>query len=62
MFRVYFYVNKELIVDGTMHYLPRQGEKVSINGKMYKVEDVVYLIELGTSSTTKVLIRMEGNK
>lgn len=58
MFRVYFYVDKELIVDGTMHYLPRQGEKVKVNGKLYKVEDVAYLIEPGTSSTTEVVIRM----
>ena len=62
MFSVYFYVGIDFIVNGTMQYLPRQGEKVSINGKMYKVEDVAYLIESGTSSTTEVVIRMEGNK
>lgn len=56
MFRVYFYVGKDPIIDGTMQYLPRQGEKV--NGKLYKVEDVAYLIEPGTSSTTEVVIRM----
>lgn len=58
MFRVYFYVGKDLIISGTMQYLPRQGEKVKVNGKLYKVEDVAYLIELGTSSTTEVVIRM----
>ena len=58
MFRVYFYVGKDLIIDGTMQYLPRQGEKVKVNGKLYKVIDVVYLIEQGRSSTTEVVIRM----
>lgn len=60
MFRVYFYVGKDLIIDGTMQYLPRQGEKVKVNDKLYKVEDVAYLIEPGKSSTTEVVIRMEA--
>ena len=59
MFRVYFYVGIDLILNGTMQYLPRQGEKIKINGKLHKVIDVVYLIEKGTSSTTEVVIRLE---
>ena len=59
MFSVYFYVGIDLISSGTMQYLPRQGEKVKVNGKLYKVIDVVYLIEQGTSSTTEVVIRLE---
>ena len=59
MFSVYFYVGIDLIVNGTMQYLPRQGEKVKVNGKLYKVIDVVYLIEQETSSTTEVVIRLE---
>lgn len=47
MFKVYFYFNTSCIVNGTMQYLPRQGEKVNVNGAMYKVVDVVYLIENG---------------
>ena len=60
MFSVDFYVGIDLIVNGTMQYLPRQGEKVNINGKLYKVIDVAYLIEQGTFSTTEVIIRLEG--
>lgn len=41
MFSVYFYVGIDFIVNGTMQYLPRQGEKVKVNGKLYKVIDVV---------------------
>lgn len=59
MFSVCFYVDINLIINGTMQYLPRQGEKVKVNGKLYKVIDVVYLIEQGTSSTTEVVIRLE---
>lgn len=59
MLSVYFYVGIDLIVNGTMQHLPRQGEKVKVNGKLYKVIDVVYLIEQGTSSTTEVVIRLE---
>ena len=60
MFSVYFYVGIDSIVNGTMQYLPRQGEKVKVNGKLYKVIDVVYLIEQGTFSTTEVIIRLEN--
>lgn len=59
MFRVYFYVDIDLIVNGTMQYLPRRGEKIKLNGKLYKVIDVVYLIEQRASSTTEVVIRLE---
>lgn len=59
MFSVYFYVGIDFIVNGTMQYLPRQGEKVKVNGKLYKVIDVVYLIEQGTFSTTEVVISLE---
>lgn len=59
MFRVYFYVGIDLIVNGTMQYLPRQGEKIKLNGKLYKVIDVVYLIEQRPFSTTEVVIRLE---
>ena len=59
MFSVYFYVAENFIVSGMMQYLPRQGEKVKTNGKLYKVIDVVYPIEQGTSSTTEVVIRLE---
>lgn len=59
MFKVYFYFNISCIVNGTMQYLPRQGEKVNVNGAMYKVVDVVYLIENGASTTTEVVIRLE---
>lgn len=59
MFKVYFYVDTNCIVNGTMQYLPRQGEKVKINGFMYKVVDIAYLIENGASTTTEVVIRLE---
>lgn len=59
MFSVYFYVGENFIVNRTMQYLPRQGEKVNVNGAMYKVVDVVYLIENGASTTTEVVIRLE---
>lgn len=59
MLRVYFYVGIDLIGNGTMQYLPRQGEKIKLNGKLYKVIDVVYLIEQGTFSTTEAVIRLE---
>ena len=59
MFKVYFYVNTNCIINGTMQYLPRQGEKVKVNGTLYKVVDVVYLIENGASTTTEVVIRLE---
>lgn len=59
MFKVYFYVNTNCIVNGTMQYLPRQGEKVKVNGTLYKVIDVVYLIEQGAFSTTEVVVRLE---
>lgn len=59
MFRVYFYVGIDLIVNGTMQYLPRQGEKIKLNGKLYKVIDVVYLIEQRPIFTTEVVIRLE---
>lgn len=59
MFKVYFYFNTSCIVNGTMQYLPRQGEKVKVNGVMYKVVDIVYLIEHGASTTTEVVVRLE---
>lgn len=59
MFRVYFYVGDNALVTGTMKHLPRQGEKVRVGGKLYKVIDVMYIIEQGTSSTVEVVIRME---
>ena len=59
MFKVYFYFNTNCIVNGTIKYLPRQGEKVKVNGVMYKVVDVVYLIENGASTTTEVVVRLE---
>lgn len=59
MFSVYFYVGKNSIANGTMQYLPRQGEKVSVDGKLYKVIDVAYLIQQGTFSTTEVVIRLK---
>lgn len=59
MFSVYFYVGENFILNGTMQYLPRQGEKIKLNGKLYKVIDVVYLIEQRTFSTIEVVIRLE---
>lgn len=59
MFSVYFYVGDNVLVNGTMKYLPRQGEKVSVDGKLYKVIDVAYLIQQRTFSTTEVIIRLE---
>lgn len=59
MFSVYFYVDENFLVNGTMQYLPRQGEKVKIKGKLYKVTDVVYIIEQGIFSTTEVVIKLE---
>lgn len=59
MFSVYFYVGDNVLVNGTMKYLPRQGEKVSVDGKLYKVIDVAYLIQQRTFSTTEVVIRLE---
>ena len=59
MFKVYFYVNTNCIINGTMQYLPRQGEKVKVNGTLYKVVDVVYIIENGTFTTTEVMVRLE---
>lgn len=59
MFSVYFYVGDNVLVNGTMKYLPRQGEKVSVDGKLYKVIDVVYIIEQRTFYTTEVVIRLE---
>lgn len=59
MFSVYFYVGDNVLVNGTMKYLPRQGEKISVDGKLYKVIDVAYLIQQRTFSTTEVVIRLE---
>lgn len=59
MFSVYFYVGDNVLVNGTMKYLPRQGEKVSVDGKLYKVIDVVYIIQQRTFYTTEVVIRLE---
>lgn len=61
MFSVYFYVGDNALVNGTMKYLPRQGEKVSVDGELYKVIDVVYMyiIEQRTFYTTEVVIRLE---
>lgn len=59
MFSVYFYVGENFIVNRTMQYLPRQGEKVRVNSQLYKVIDVVYIIEQRTFSTTEVVIRLE---
>nr|DAV02845.1 MAG TPA: Gifsy-2 prophage ATP-binding sugar transporter-like barrel, 4 helix bundle.7A [Bacteriophage sp.] len=59
MFSVYFYVGNNALVHGTMKYIPRQGEKVRTNGKLYKVIDVMYILEQGASSTVEVVIRME---
>lgn len=59
MFSVYFYVGDNVLVNGTMKYLPRQGEKVSVDGKLYKVIDVAYIIEQRTFYTTEVVIRLE---
>lgn len=59
MFSVYFYVGDNVLVNGTMKYLPRQGEKISVDGKLYKVIDVAYLIQQRTFFTTEVVIRLE---
>lgn len=59
MFNVYFYVGENFIVNETMQYLPRQGEKVRVNSKLYKVTDVVYTIKREIFSATEVLILLE---
>ena len=59
MFNVYFFVGENIIGNGMKKYLPRQGEKVKIKGKLYKVTDVVHVIEHATFSTTEVLILLE---
>ena len=59
MVSVYFFVGNTCIGNGTKKYLPRQGEKVKVNGQLYKVIDVVYVIERGTFSTTEVVITLE---
>lgn len=59
MFSVYFYVGDNVLVNGTMKYLPRQGEKISVDGELYKVIDVAYLIQQRTFFTTEVVIRLE---
>ena len=63
MFNVYFFVGNNFIGNGTKEYLPRQGEKVKIKGKikskLYKVVDIVHVIESGTFCTTEVVITLE---
>lgn len=59
MVNVYFFVGENCIGNGMKKYLPRQGEKVKVNGQLYKVIDVVYVIERGTFSTTEVAITLE---
>lgn len=59
MLNVYFFVGENIIGNGMKKYLPRQGEKVKIKGKLYKVTDVVHVIEQETFSTTEVLILLE---
>ncbi len=59
MFSVYFYVGDNVLVNGMMKYLPRQGEKISVDGELYKVIDVAYLIQQRTCFTTEVVIRLE---
>lgn len=59
MLNVYFFVGNNFIGNGTKEYLPRQGEKVKIKGKLYKVVDIVHVIERGTFFTTEVVITLE---
>lgn len=61
MFEVHAFLVKpyKTIFNGTMNYLPRIGEEISINFDVFRVKNIRYIIENGTANKTEVLISLE---
>lgn len=47
------------IFNGSMIYLPRIGEEISINFDVFRVKNIRYVLEGGTTNKTEVLISLE---
>lgn len=61
MFEVHAFLVKpyKTIFNGRTNYLPRIGEEISINFDVFKVKNIRYILEGGTTNKTEVLISLE---
>ena len=61
MFEIHaFLINPyKTIFNGTANYLPRIGEEISINFDVFRVKNIRYVIEGGTTHKTEVLMSLE---
>ena len=61
MFEVHAFLVKpyKTIFSGRTNYLPRIGEEISINFDVFRVKNIRYVLEGGTTNKTEVLISLE---
>ena len=61
MFEVHAFLIKpyKAIFNGTINYLPRIGEEISINFDVFRVKNIRYVLEGGTTNKTKVIMSLE---
>lgn len=61
MFEVHAFLVKpyKTIFNGRVNYLPRIGEEISVNFDVFRVKNIRYILEGGTTNKTEVLISLE---
>ena len=61
MFEVYAFLTNphKTIFNGTVNWLPRIGEEMSINFDVFRVKNVRYVLRNGTTKYTEVHISLE---
>lgn len=61
MFEVHAFLTNphKTIFNGTVNWLPRIGEEMSINFDVFRVKNIRYVLEGGTTNKTEVLISLE---
>ena len=62
MFEVYAYLagdTNKIVFNGTMSFLPRLEEFVSIDTYIFKVKSIRYILEKGTFKIPKVRMALE---
>lgn len=57
MFTVSFRNHNEFEIGrALLQYLPRIGEKITMQSTLFTVYDIIYMLEAGTSSSAAVLV------
>lgn len=61
MFNIHAFLVKshKTIFNGTMNYLPRIGEEISVNFDVFRVKNIRYVLTNGTVNRTEVLMSLE---